>query len=150
MPEIKGNIAGLQAENDLKTEKLIAETDFKIEKIIEARKANLVFLSSMSDMIKERKLTVININPADLVRKDGDLLLEIRNLGLIKSNALKTKELNVKVTAGTLGPPSITKQPSNAKIKQIIIITGILSLMAGVFGVFFLEYIERMKARENK
>jgi uncharacterized protein involved in exopolysaccharide biosynthesis len=58
--------------------------------------------------------------------------------------------LNVKVTVGILGPPSITKQPSNAQIKNIIIITGIISLMAGIFGVFFLDYIARMKARENK
>ncbi len=63
---------------------------------------------------------------------------------------IKKKELNIKVTAGILGPPSITKQPSNSRIKQIIIIAGLLSLFTGIFVVFFLEYIERMKARENK
>jgi len=80
----------------------------------------------------------------------GDLSLEIKNLEQAKADALKKKELNVKVDVGILGPPAITKQPTNAQIKQIIIITGILSLLAAVFVVFFLDYIERMKARENK
>lgn len=76
--------------------------------------------------------------------------MEIKNLEQAKADALKKKELNVKVDVGILGPPAITKQPTNAQIKQIIIITGILSLLAAVFVVFFLDYIERMKARENK
>ena len=29
-------------------------------------------------------------------------------------------------------------------------ITGLLSLFAGIFVIFFLEYIDRMKAREKK
>ena len=149
LPEIKGNIANVQAENDLKLDRLIEETDFKIKKIKEAREANLIFLNDMSDMIKKRKITIVNFNPADLVRKDGDLSLEIKNLEQAKADALKKKELNVKVDVGILGPPAITKQPTNAQIKQIIIITVILSLMVGIFVVFFLDYIERMKAREN-
>ena len=150
LSEIKGEIARIQAETDLKTERIIEETDFKIKKLIEARKANLIFLNDLSDMIKKRQIPFININPADLVRKDGDLSLEIINLQQAKTDMIKKKELNIKVTAGILGPPSITKQPSNSRIKQIIIITGLLSLFTGIFVVFFLEYIERMKARENK
>ena len=62
---------------------------------------------------------------------------------------MKKKELNVKVNAGILDSPSITMQPSNSQIKQRIIITGLLSLFAGIFVVFFLEYIDRMKAHEK-
>ena len=87
--------------------------------------------------MKKKQISFININPADLIKKDADLSLEIMNLQ------------NVKVTAGTLDPPSITKQPSNAQIKQRIIITGLLSLFAGIFVVFFLQYIDRIKAREK-
>ena len=112
------------------------ETDLKIKKLVEAKKANLIFLDHITDMMKKRKMAFIN--PADLIKKDADLSLEIMNLQ------------NVKVTAGILGIPSITKQPSNSRIKQIIMITGLLSLFAGIFVVFFLEYIDRMKARENK
>jgi capsular polysaccharide biosynthesis protein len=89
-------------------------------------------------MMKKRQLSFISVNPADLIKKDVDLSLEIMNLQ------------NVKVTAGILGPLSITKQPSNSQIKQWIIITGLLSLFTGIFFIFFLEYIDRMKARENK
>jgi len=46
-------------------------------------------------------------------------------------------------------PLSITKQPSNSQIKRRIIATGFLSLFTGIFVVFFLEYIDRMKVREK-
>ena len=147
LPEIKGEIARIQAETDLKTERIMEETDFKIKNLIEVRKENLIFLNDVSNSIKKRKLP--GINPADLVRKDGDLSLEIISLQQAKTDIMKKRELSVKVNAGILGPPSITKQPSNSQIKQWIIITGLLSLFVGIFGVFFLEYIERMKAREN-
>jgi hypothetical protein len=150
LPEIKAEIARIQAETDLKNERLLAETDLKIQKLIEVREANLIFLNDMTDMIKKRKLTFININPADLVNMDGDLSLEIINLQQAKSDMLKKKELNIKVTAGILGLHTITKQPSNAQIKNIIILTGILSFFVGMFVVFFLDYIDRMKARKNK
>lgn len=127
IPQIKEEIASIKEENDL-----------KIKKLTEVKKANLVFLNELLGMIKKRQLTVININPADLVKRDSDLSLEIKKLH------------GEKLTAIILGPPSITKQPTDAEIKQIIIITALLSLMAGIFVVFFLEYIMRMKARENK
>jgi hypothetical protein len=126
LPEIKGEIVRIQAENDL-----------KIKHLIEAKNANLIFLNQITEMMKKRQLTFININPADLIKKDADLSLEIMNLQ------------NAKVKAVILGPPSVTKQPSNSRIKQIIIITGLLSLFSGIFAVFFLEYIDRMKAREK-
>jgi hypothetical protein len=112
-------------------------TDYKIKMLMEARKANLIFLSQTTDMIKKNQLGAINFNPADLIKKDADLFIEIMNFQ------------RVNVTIGTLGPPSITKQPTNAKIKQRIIITGLVSLFAGIFVVFFLEYIDRMKAHDR-
>jgi len=150
LQEIKREIARIQEETDLKTEKLIEETDFKIKKLIEARKANLIFLNDLLDMLKKRKLTIVNFNPSDLIRKDGELALEIKNLEQAKADAIKKKALNIKVSAFILGPSSIAKQPSNAQIKSIIIFTGLLSLFIGLVIVFFLEYIEKMKARENK
>jgi len=99
LPEIKGEIARTQAETDLKTERIMEETDFKIKKLIEARKANLIFLNDMSDMIKKRQISFININPADLIKKDADLSLEVTNLQQAKTDMMKKKELNVKVTA---------------------------------------------------
>ena len=113
------------------------ETDLKINRLIEARKENLIFLNQIKFMMKKRQLSSISVNPADLIKKDVDLLLEIMTL----------QRANVEV--GILGPRSvIVEQPSNSK--KIIMITGLLSLFAGIFVVFFLEYIDRMKARENK
>jgi hypothetical protein len=127
LPEIKQEIARIRE-----------ETDSKIKHLIEVKKANLSFLDHITEMMKKRQISFISLSPPDLIKKDADLSLEIMNLQ------------NVKVTAGILGIPSITKQPSNSRIKQIIMITGLLSLFAGIFVVFFLEYIDRMKARENK
>jgi hypothetical protein len=149
LPEVMGEIAKIQAENDLKTERFLAETDFKIKKLTEARKANLIFLNDITDMIKKRKLTIVNFNPSDLVRKDGDLSLEIRNLEQVRSDVMKTKILNGKVDIGILSPPSVSKHPSTEKIKNIIIFTGLLSFFAGIVVIFFLEYIERMKEQKN-
>jgi hypothetical protein len=126
LPEIKQQSARIKE-----------ETDLKIKHLIEAKKANLVFLDQITDIMKKRQISFTPVNPADLIKKDADLSLEIMNLQ------------NVKVTVGILGPPSITKQPSNSRIKQIIMITGLLSLFTGIFVVFFLEYINRMKAREK-
>ena len=150
LSEIKGEIARIQAETDLKTGKLIEEIDFKLPRLIEDRKANLIYLNQITDMLKKKQLTYLNVNPADLIKEDIDLTLEIINLQNAKKEMIKKKELNIKVNAGILAPPSITKQPSNSRIKQIIMITGLLSLFTGIFVVFFLEYIDRMKARENK
>ena len=128
MPEIQKELARIKEENDL-----------KMNKLVESKKANLDFFNYMTDMIKKRQLAFFNISPVDLIKKDTELSLEIMNLQRVKVTVV-----------GTLGPPTITKQPSNAQIKQIIIFTVILSLFADIFVVLFLDYIEQMKARENK
>jgi hypothetical protein len=127
--------------------KISEQIDFKIKNLIEVKKANLIFLNDMSDAIKKRKSPFVNFNPADLIRKDGDLSLEIMNLQQEKTAMMKAKELNINV--GILGQLSITEQPSNSRIKQMIMITGLLSLFAGIFVIILLEYIDRMKAREK-
>ncbi len=91
---------------------------------------------------------MLTINPADIIKKDADIYLEIRKLEQTKSGLLKKKEL--KTNAGISGPYSISKQPSDLRIKQIIIIICLFSLFVGVFVIFFLEYVDRMKAHDNK
>ena len=126
LPEIKEENARIKAEDDL-----------KLEHLIEAKKANLFFLNRITDMIKKRQISDVNFNPSDLIEKDAALSLQIKNLQMGK------------VAVGKLAPPSITRHPSNSRIKQIIMITGLLSLFTGIFVIFFLEYIDRMKAREK-
>jgi|GEM_PF-3368802 len=127
IPEIKKEVARIKE-----------ETDLKINKLIEAKKVNLLFLNQITDMMKKRQITVISINPSDLINKDATLSLEIMTL----------QRANVEV--GTLGPFSvISKQPSSSQIKKWIIITCLLSFLTGIFAVFFLEYIDRIKAREK-
>jgi uncharacterized protein involved in exopolysaccharide biosynthesis len=72
-----------------------------------------------------------------LIEKDAALSLQIKNLQMGK------------VAVGKLAPPSITRQPSNSRIKQIIMITGLLSLFTGIFVIILLEYIDRMKVHEK-
>lgn len=118
-------------------ERINKKNDLQLEGLIEAKKANLIFLDQITDMMKKRKQSV-GINPADLIKKDADLSVEIMKL---------QHEKEITDTRGSLGPISITKQPSSSTIKQILIYTGIASLFTGIFVVFLLEYIDRMKAR---
>jgi hypothetical protein len=126
LPEIKEEIAKIKAEND-----------FKIENLIEAKKANLIFLNRITDMIKKGQMRAVYLNPSDLIEKDANLSLQIKNLQIGK------------VTVGKLAPPSITRHPSNSWIKKIIMITALLSLFTGIFVIFLLEYIDRMKGRDK-
>ncbi|MEN6374698.1 MAG: hypothetical protein ABFD75_07955 [Smithella sp.] len=133
LPEIRSEIDKINAENDL-----------KIQKLTEAKKANLLFLSQVTDMIKKRQLSFVNIiNPADLIKKDAELSLEIMNLQQAKTDMLKKKELNTIV--GILGSPLLTRQPSDAKIKKVILLTVFLTFFVGLVTVFFLEYIHTRK-----
>ena len=126
LPEIKEENARIETENEL-----------KLDSLIEAKKANLFFLNQITEMIKKGQISVVYFNPAELIEKDADLSLQIKNLQMGK------------VTVGILSPPSISRQPSNSRIKQIILITGLLSLFAGIFVIVLLEYLDRMKAREK-
>jgi hypothetical protein len=63
---------------------------------------------------------------------------------------LQIKNLQMgKAAVGKLAPLSITRHPSNSWIKKKIMITGLLSFFTGIFVVFLLEYIDRMKARKR-
>ncbi len=133
MVDYISNMPELNEENA----KIKEENNFKMKHLIEAKKENLIFLGQITDMMKKRQISLISVNPADLIKKDADLYLEIMNLQKIGANF------------GLLGPLSISVQPSNLQIKQRIVITGLLSLFTGILAVFFLEYIDRIKVREN-
>jgi hypothetical protein len=124
LPEIKEENTRIEAENKL-----------KLQSLIEAKKANLFYLNQITNMIKKGQLSVVYFNPAELIEKDADLSLQIKNLQMGKA------------AVGILSPPSISRQPSNSRIKQIILITGLLSLFTGIFVIVLLEYLDRMKAR---
>jgi hypothetical protein len=147
LPEIKKEVDKINVETDKKTQRLIAEADFRIQKLKEAQKANLIFLHHVTNRMKKQELVLADINPADIIKKDADISLEISNLEQTMSDLLQNKEL--KTNAGISGQYSISKQPSDLRIKQIIIIICLLSLFVGVFVIFFLEYINQMKAHDN-
>jgi hypothetical protein len=126
LPEIKEETARIKAENDI-----------KLESITEAKKANLFFLNQITDMMKKGQISVVNVNPSDLIENDAYLSLQIKNLQMGK------------VVLWKLSLPTITRHPSNSRIQQMIMITGLLSLFAGIFVIILLEYVDRMKAREK-
>jgi hypothetical protein len=126
LPEIKEETARIKAENDI-----------KLESVTEAKKANLFFLNQITDMMKKGQISVVNVNPSDLIENDAYLSLQIKNLQMGK------------VVLWKLSLPTITRHPSNSRIQQMIMITGLLSLFAGIFVIILLEYVDRMKAREK-
>ncbi|MDO9566779.1 MAG: hypothetical protein Q7J15_08575 [Candidatus Desulfaltia sp.] len=104
LPEIKGEIARIQAETDLKTGKLIEEIDFKLPRLIEARKANLIYLNQITDMLKKKQLMYLNVNPADLIKEDIDLTLEIINLQQAKIEYDEEKGIKCKSDSRNIRP----------------------------------------------
>ena len=126
LPEIREEIARIKAENDL-----------RLESLMEAKRANLFFLNHITTMIKKGNPSGVQVNPSDLIENDAYLSLQIRTLQTGKAAVWK------------LAPPSITRHPSNSRIKQIIMTTGLLSLFTGIVVIILLEYMERMKAREK-
>jgi hypothetical protein len=175
LPEIKQAIARIKGERDLRIKNLTEEINLRIKNLIEAKRANLIFLSQVTDIMKKRQESFVAVNPSDLIMRDAALSLEITRLQQAKKNTMgkesriaivnpsvlidKTEALSLEiinlqqteVAFGTLGPVSTTVQPSSSQIRKIIISTGALSLSAAIFVVFFLiDYIDRIKARENK
>lgn len=118
------------------------DNDFKIKKMKEMKKANLVFLDQITDMMKKRQLTALLVNPADLIELDADLSKEIKFLEQSKST------MPEKMSVGTLKLVSIQK-PSKQHVIQIIIVTAIISFMAAIALVFFLNYLESIVLRSS-
>lgn len=135
-------------QNQEKIARMMEDIDIKLVQIEEMKKANLMFLNQITDIIKKRQSVNIQINPADLIKRDYDLSIEVDELKRGKKEMIKKIGLNI--MAGKMSPLSIAKQPSSTKIKQIIIIICMLSFLTGIFVVFFLDYIQRMQAREKK
>lgn len=135
-------------ENQKKIAKMMEDVDTKLIQLEEMKKANLMFLSELMDMIKERQAVNIQLNPTELIKRTYDLSFEINDLQRAKKEMIM--KIGSNIMAGKMNLLSITKQPSSTKIKQIIIITCVLSFLTGIFVVFFIDYIQRMKARENK
>jgi Fe-S-cluster formation regulator IscX/YfhJ len=114
--------------------------DLQLQGLIEAKKANLFFYHQITNLMNTKK--IIGINPADLITKDADLAVQIMNLQSEKATTS---------ARGSLGPITVTKLPTTTQIMIQIICVGILSLFVGIFVVFvLLDYIDRMRTRENK
>ena len=146
----------------MKLKNLTEESNLLAKKLIEAKKANLIFLNQLTAMLEKRQVPFVSVNPADLIMKDALLSLVITKLQQAKKTtmvkegkivnvdeealidkaiALTSEGMNLQqtvVTFGTLGPVSTTLQPSNTQIRKIIVSTGALSLVAAIFVVFFL------------
>ena len=140
LPEIKEEIARIKEEENS-----------KLKNLIEAKKANLAFLKYLTDVIKKEPEAFVSANPSDYIMKDSNLSIDISNLQqILKKSKMAVVKSDVLIANGTLSPLVITVKPSNSQIRKIIISTGALSLIAAIFVVFLLDYIERIKVYENK
>jgi len=148
LPEIRSTIEKMQKEQVLKREKFLQETDVQIGVLTNMKKENLIFLDQVKAMIKDKRLSVLSYNPADLIRKDADLSIEINKLQQAKRDATVKQAVNI--TLGILGPPSITRHPSNAQIRRVMVFVALLSLFVALVVIFFLEYLEKMNVLRNQ
>ncbi len=54
LPEIKKEVDKINVEKDKKTQMLMEEADFRIQKLKEAQKANLIFLHQVTNRMKQQ------------------------------------------------------------------------------------------------
>lgn len=87
-------------------------------------------------LLKEGK--PIGFNPAAIKKRASDIELE----RFATEQALKRPK-----GVEMLEKPYILKNPIKPSIKKNITLVGIISLFAGIFLVFFIEYIEKIKSR---
>ena len=148
LPEIKGTIEKMLAAEALKRERFLEEGDIQIKALTDAKKENLIFLEQVKAMIKDKRLSILSYNPADLIRKDADLSLEINRLRQAKRDSTIKQAINVK--PGILGPPSITEHPSNTQIRRMVVFSGLVGLFAALVIVFLLEYADKINVARNQ
>jgi len=103
----------------------------ELSKNIESSKE---LIQTYETLLKREKLIPIGFNPADLMRSISHLQIEkIQVEHAIKN--LKGVEVLVQY---------IYNKPVKPNIKKNIVLAGIVSLVAGIFLAFFVEYIKRV------
>jgi uncharacterized protein involved in exopolysaccharide biosynthesis len=83
---------------------------------------------------------------AQLEQKQSQLLGFVRELRDVKlNNASKTLTENTRVVL----PPVVPQRPVNPKVTLNVVIAGVIGLIAALVMAFFLEYLDRVKRREQ-
>lgn len=101
------------------------------------------FAKMYGKKLKRGELSFINLVPTDIKQRAIDLDNERRSL------VEEAKESMENITGVSLaGNPYISKTPVKPSIKKNIALAGIISLFAGIFLAFLMEYIERMRGKE--
>jgi uncharacterized protein involved in exopolysaccharide biosynthesis len=105
--------------------------------------ANVIEQSGVSKktyekMLRDGKLTIIGFSPILLDRQFSDLKIE-----------KLTIEQRLENLSGidVLEQPGIPTQPIRPRIKMNIALAGMASLFFGIFLAFFLEFVNKMKAK---
>lgn len=87
-------------------------------------------------LLKEGKLIPLGFNPVEIRKRVSDI--EMEKFAIYQA-IQRPKGVEM------LENPYILKNPVKPKIKMNIALAGIASLFAGIFLVFFIEYVEKIK-----
>lgn len=130
------------------TEKLLAKRDTLLEKRVQADdvesllysnaiQQNIVYVAQLNN-----QLAYLDIKKDSTVNDIKSLQDEIAKLN-IEMQQLKTKQEAIR-NVNLIQEPQALLTPSPSKKKNIVL-AGILSLMAGTFLAFFMEFLEKTK-----
>ena len=91
-------------------------------------------------LLKEGKLIPLYFNPVEIKKKAADMEIERFTI----EQALKRPK-----GVEMIENPHILKNPAKPSIKKNIALAGIISLFAGIFLAFFMEYVERIRNKSE-
>jgi hypothetical protein len=91
-------------------------------------------------LLKDGKLTIVGFNPVELY--EGISKLEVEKLTVEQAiNNLKGVEILRQ---------HISKEPVSPRVKLNIALAGVISLFAGIFLAFFMEFIQKVRGQQLK
>lgn len=113
-------------------ERLLGQSE-DLSKTIESSRE---LIKTYEMLLKSGRLIFVGFNPIEINKRASDLKIE----KIIVEQAIKNLKSVEIVTQ------YISNKPVKPKIKQNIALAGTISLFAGIFLAFFMEYIEKMRS----
>ncbi len=118
-------------------ERLLKQIE-ELSKFIESSKE---LVKAYDNLIKTGRLILVGFNPIELNKRISDIKIEKLQ---VEQTLKRLKGIEM------VAQPYISSKPVKPKVKQNIVIAGLVSLFAGIFLAFFMEFLEKNKANLGK
>lgn len=118
-------------------ERLLKQIE-ELSRFIESSKE---LVKAYDNLIKTGRLILVGFNPIELNKRISDIKIEKLQ---VEQTLKRLKGIEM------VAQPYISSKPIKPKVKKNIVIAGLVSLFAGIFLAFFMEFLEKNKANLGK